>query len=129
MNTLCVSGSYEPPGQLAANDCISIASGPSILLTTGGVNIGPILYFETSFTASARSSGVKSIRLSTDTPCRSYAGGLVTNGCVGEYHSPGTSPFGTGRSSIGHTGFAVPRSNTYRQTSVLGSATALTRGS
>ena len=28
-----------------------------------------------------------------DTPCRSNAGGLVGNGCVGEYHSPGTSPF------------------------------------
>src|SRR4029450_3063412 len=120
MKTLCVSGSNEPPGQLVANDCISIASGPSILLTTGGVKIGPILYFDTSFTASARSSGGKLSKLSIEMPWMSYAGGLVTNGCVGAYHSPGTSPFGTGRSSIGHTGFAVPRSNTYRQTSVLG---------
>ena len=45
-------------------------------------------------------------------PWRSYAGGLVTNGCVGEYHSPGTSPFSTGRSSIGHNGLPVARSNT-----------------
>ena len=63
-------------------------------------------------TASARSSGVKSIRSSIDTPWRSYAGGLVGNGCVGEYHSPGTSPFATGRSSIGQTGWPVTRSNT-----------------
>src|SRR2546428_12849117 len=109
---LCVSGSYEPPGQLVANDCMSIASGPSILLTTGGVKIGPILYFETSFTASARSSGVKLIRSSIAMPCRSYGGGLVTNGCVGEYHSPCTSPFGTGRSSIGLIGGHVTQLNT-----------------
>ena len=32
------------------------------------------------------------------------AGGLVTHGCVGEYHSPGTSPFSTARSSIGQMG-------------------------
>src|SRR5437773_6391381 len=102
--SLCVSGSYDPPSQLVANACISVASGPSILLTTGGVKIGPILYFETSFTASARSSGVKLIRSSIAMPCRSYGGGFVTNGCVGEYHSPGTSPFGTGRSSIGQIG-------------------------
>ena len=62
--------------------------------------------------ASARSSGVKSIRSSIDTPWRSNGGGLVTNGCVGEYHSPGTSPFSTGRSSIGQTGWPVTRSKT-----------------
>ena len=44
------------------------------------------------------------MRSSIDTPWRSNAGGLVTKGCVGAYHSPGTSPFSTGRSSIGHTG-------------------------
>ena len=41
-----VSGSNEPPGQLApptsAGSC-SVASGPSSELTTGGVKIGPIL--------------------------------------------------------------------------------------
>ena len=36
------------------------------------------------------SSGVKSIRSSSEA-LRSNAGGLVGNGCVGEYHSPGTS--------------------------------------
>ena len=71
---MCVSGSYDPPGQFVppvADGSTSVPSGPSTLLTTGGVKIGPILYFATSFTASARSSGVKSIRSSIDTPCRS----------------------------------------------------------
>ena len=36
------------------------------------------------------------MRSSIDVPWRSKAGGLVGNGCVGEYHSPGTSPFATG---------------------------------
>ena len=61
--------------------------------------------------ASAWSSGVKSIRSSSETPWRSNAGGLVGNGCVGAYHSPGTSPFSTGRSSIGQIGCPVARSN------------------
>ena len=38
------------------------------------------------------------------------AGGLSGNGCVGEYHSPGTLPFGTGRSSTPNTGFPFVRS-------------------
>src|SRR5258706_14488484 len=98
-NTVWLSGSYDPPAQLVdAWGIESAASGPSILLSTGGVKIGPILYLEVSFTASARSCGVKSIRSSTETPVRPYAGGFVGNGCVGEYHSPGTSPFSTGRS-------------------------------
>src|SRR5256885_10856174 len=60
-----VSGSYEPPCQFAppvAAGRISVAFGPSNLLTTGGVKIGPILYFDTNSTACALSSGVKSMR-------------------------------------------------------------------
>src|SRR6266550_9187686 len=102
-----VSGSNDPPGQfeppVACGD-INVPSGPGHWLTTGGVKIGPSLYFDARVTASARSCGVKSIRSSIVTPWRSNAGGFVGNGCVGEYHSPGTSPFGTGRSSMGHTG-------------------------
>src|SRR5437762_14025803 len=44
---MCVSGSNDPPGQLVpppAAPSASVASGPSSLLTTGGVNTGPILY-------------------------------------------------------------------------------------
>src|SRR3977135_79276 len=102
-----VSGSNDPPCQFAppvAAGRMSVARGPSHLLTTGGVKIGPILYLDANWTASALSAGVKSIRSSSDTPCRSNAGGLLGNGCVGEYHSPGTSPLGTARSTIGQTG-------------------------
>ena len=54
------------------------------------------------------------MRSASDTPCRSYGAGLVGCGCVGEYHSPGTLPASTLRSSIGHTGAPVTRSNTKR---------------
>ena len=43
---------------------------------------------------------------------RANGGGLVGNGCVGDDTSPGTSLFGTARSSIGQSGFPVSRSNT-----------------
>src|SRR5580658_3953962 len=58
--------------------------------------------------------------------CRANAGGLVGKGCVGELHSPGTSDCGTGRSSIGHRGLPVSRSNTYRNPNVVGCATTST---
>ena len=104
---------------------VNDASGPPTLLTTAGRNIGPIRYIFTSSRALLRNSGVKSISSSTVIACRAYAGGFVGNGCVGEYHSPGTSPCGAARSSIGHTGWPVTRSNTYRNDSLLGNATAL----
>ena len=37
--------------------------------------------------------------LSNRSPASASGGGFNGNGCVGEYHSPGTSPLGTGRSS------------------------------
>ena len=58
-------------------------------------------------------------------PCRSNAAGRVGNGWVGEYHSPGTLPAGTGRSSMGHTGSPVTRSKTYTKACLLGWAMAL----
>src|ERR1041385_1104648 len=127
--TVWVSGSYDPPGQLVpplAVPIVSVASGPPTLLSEGGVNTGPILYFEISVIASSRSAGVKSIRSSLNTPLRLYAGGLLGIGCVAEYHSPGTVPFSTGFSGIGHTGFPVTRSSTYRNPCLLGCATAFT---
>ena len=42
----------------------------------------------------------------------SNGGGFVGNGWVGEYHSPGTLPCGTGRSSMGQSGSPVARSKT-----------------
>jgi hypothetical protein len=41
--------------------------------------------------------------------CLANAGGFVGKGCVGQDSSPGTSDFGTGRSSIGHSGLPVSR--------------------
>src|SRR5579862_3299198 len=125
----CVSGSYAPPGQFEPPPAVAIPrvpQGPLALLTTGGVNCGPILYFATSCKACALSSGVKLIKSSILEPCLSKAGGLVGNGCVGEYHSPGTVPFSTGRSSMGQMGWPVARSSTYRNACLLGCATALT---
>src|SRR5262245_5957221 len=121
--TVCVSGSYEPPGQLVppfAVPTVSVASGPPTLLMVGGVNTGPILYRSTTCSASSRSAGVKLIKSSMEIPFREYAGGLLGNGCVGEYHSPGTSPFSTGRSSMGHTGWPFTRSKTYNQPCFVG---------
>ena len=86
--------------------------GEVYLTTDGGVKIGPYLYFFRISIASARSSGVKSIRSSIVTPCRSNAGGFVGNGCVGDAFSPGTVDGAVGRSSIGHTGSPVARSRT-----------------
>ena len=80
--------------------------------TGGGVKMGPSWARSAMRIASSRSSGVKSTRSSMVIPCRSNAAGFVGNGCVGEYHSPGTLPCGTGRSSMGQTGSPVTRSNT-----------------
>src|SRR5882724_462348 len=112
---MCVSGSYDAPGQFVpplAVPRVSVANGPSILLSTGGVNTGPILYLVISFFASSRIAGVKSIKSSIEIPLRLYAGGLVGNGCVGEYHSPGTVPTSTARSSKSQIGLPVTRSKT-----------------
>src|SRR6185436_12287647 len=122
-----VSGSYEPPGQFAPFGTYSVPILPSYPLVIGGVKSGPILYCETIFSASALIAGVKSITSSMRKPCRSKGGGLVGNGCVGEYHSVGTAPTSTGRSSIGHTGWPVCWSNTYTKPCLVGCAIALIR--
>src|SRR4029078_10313869 len=54
-----------------------------------------------------------------------WAGGVVGGVCVGDVFSPGTSDCGTARSSIGHTGWPVTRSKTYRNACLVGCATAL----
>ena len=86
---------------------------------------GPETYPARICQASRRSAGVKSIRSSTETPCCSNGGGLVGEGWVDEYHSPGTLPPGTERSSIGQTGAPVTRSNTQVKPCLLTMATAL----
>lgn len=64
---------------------------------------------------------------STVKPCFVNGAGFVGNGCVGYAASPGTSLAGTDRSSTGHSGFPVTRSNTNRNPSFVGAATASTR--
>ncbi len=113
-----VSGSSAPPSQLAPPSEPGTTSVPVVpsgaLAIDGGVN-GVVLkrIFSSAFTASARSSGVKSIRSLTVAPCRSNAAGFDGIGCVGEVFSPGTSVCSTGRSGIGQTGAPVTRSKTY----------------
>jgi hypothetical protein len=104
-----VSGSNAPPPQFAPPINPGTISMPS---SDGGVYRGPRRYFFISAWASALSSGVRSNASSSVTPCGENAGGLVGNGCVGHASSPGTSLFGAGRSSMGHTGLPVTRSNT-----------------
>src|SRR6267143_3399819 len=112
-----VSGSNAAPCQSAPPTepgswivpFLSVGPAPRI---DGGVNRGPVTYCFVMAIASARNSGVKSIRLSTVDPWRSNAAGLVGKGCVGDVRSPGVADCGTGRSSIGQTGLPVTRSNT-----------------
>src|SRR5262249_9464359 len=59
-------------------------------------------------------------------PCRLKGGTTVGKGCVGDVTSPGTSDFGTGRSSTGHSGLPVTRSNTNRNPVLEASATTST---
>ena len=54
----------RPVGRGRLAPIVRVAIGPSARLTDGGVNIGPSRYFAIAFSASARSSGVKSIRSS-----------------------------------------------------------------
>ena len=78
------------------------------------MNSGPSRNCCISASASAWISGVRSFASSSDTPCLLKGGGLVGNGCVGYSTSPGTSVVvSTARSSMGHTGSPVTRSNTY----------------
>src|SRR5437660_5368327 len=93
--------------------------------TDGGVNIGPIRYPLIASSAICLSCGVQSMRSLSVNPCLSTAAGLVGNGWVGDVFSPGASDCGTGRSTIGHTGWPVTRSKTYSQPTLCGSATAL----
>src|SRR5215813_8827588 len=76
---VCVSGSYEPPGQFVPPEAVpvvNVPSGPSILLSAGGVNTPPNLYFDAMALAFSLISGVKSARSLSRTPLRLYAGGF-----------------------------------------------------
>ena len=112
-----VSGSTAAPPQSAPPTTPGICSVPRVppgdsSTSEGAVKSGPLTYCSKTASASCRSSGVKSIRSSTLVPCWSKGGGFVGNGWVAAYHSPGTSPGGTGRSSMGQIGSPVTRSKT-----------------
>ena len=78
-----------------------------------GVYSGPSRNPSTASSAIRRISGVKSTRSSTSAPWYSKGAGRVGNGWVGASSSPSRSvSVATGRSSMGHTGSPVTRSNT-----------------
>ena len=79
--------------------------------STAGCRSPPVRTARRSRRPRLAGSGLKSTRVSTEMPCTSNAAGFVGNGWVGEIHSPGVSEPGTGRSTMGHTGSPVTRSN------------------
>src|SRR5262245_25212120 len=109
-----VSGSKQPPSQFDPPLLPGICSDPALPSaprTAGGSQaVVPYLYILRTRSASALISGVQSITSLSRIPCMSYGAGFDGIGCVGEYHSPGTVPFGTGVSTIGQTGAPVTRS-------------------
>ena len=117
------SGSKAAPPQLAPPPQPGTTKLPC---SDGGRNNGPMRTSARRFNARSRSLGVKSIRSSSLTPCSSNGGGQVGNGCVGDACSPSKSLFGTGRSSMGHSGVPVTRSKTYRKPTLLTCTTART---
>ncbi len=130
---MLVSGSYEPPGQFVpppADASISVASGPSALLTTGGVKIGPILYREIDLHAFGAKLGREVDEIVDDESLPVVVERLAASVerkrlrrrvLLARAHHL-SEP---GRSSIGHNGCPVTRSNTYRNACLVGCATAL----
>jgi hypothetical protein len=124
-----VSGSTAAPPQFAPPTQPGIRivpCFPSTPFTVGGVNMGPYTKSSRIASASARSSGVKSIRSSVVMPWWSKGRGQVGKGCVSAATSPGTFDGGTGRSSIGHRGSPVSRSNAKTNACLVTWATAFT---
>ena len=97
----------------------------TVSVSAGGLN-RPVRAFEMRSRQAARSASLRKIRREVvsviDLPRerRQHVG----NGCVGQACSPGTSLFGTGRSSMGHTGSPVTRSNTNTKPCLVACATA-----
>jgi hypothetical protein len=96
-------------------------------VSAGGVNM-PVRAFEILSRQAARSASVISqgVTSSGFTTWRAD-GGSVEKGCVGQDCSPGISLFGTARSSMGHTGLPVTRSNTNTKPCLVACATASMR--
>src|SRR5215831_8905899 len=123
-----VSGSSAPPSQSTPPEPgnVKVPFVPFAASTTdGGVYIGPSRYPLTASRAICLSWGVKSMRSLSLIPCLSTAAGLLGNGCVAAVFSPGASDCGTGRSSIGQTGWPLVRSNTKANDCFVNCTTAL----
>jgi len=86
----------------------------TVSLNAGGVNSPSLRAFAMRVFQVSRCSAVRMYGLisSTVSRCGANGGGAVGNGCVGHAASPGISLEGTRRSSMGHIGSPVTRSNT-----------------
>ena len=93
----------------------------------GGVNTPSLRAARNRFSTLARDAGSRCGLMSLAVKVRRPNGsGRVGNGCVGQACSPGMSLAGTGRSSIGHSGWPVTRSNTKSWPVLVGCATMST---
>ena len=85
----------------------------SVPCTLGGVKILIIAEARPKLVRQkSRSAVVGPHASSAERCCTASGGGAVGKGCVGDATSPGTSLFGTGRSSTGKTGTPVSRFST-----------------
>src|SRR3954464_1930136 len=111
---------FDPP-RAPGSEIVSVSPGG---VKSPSLRMPAILSFQ-----EARSSGVRIYGLTSSAVIfwRAKGGGAVGNGCVGHACSPGIKLLGTDRSSIGHKGLPVTRSNTYRNPCLLDCATTSTR--
>src|SRR5215218_2410945 len=86
----------------------------TVSLNDGGVKSPSLRAFAMRVFHVSRSSGVRMYGLMSSAVsfCGANGGGAVGNGWVGDAASPGISLVGTRRSSMGHIGCPVTRSNT-----------------
>src|SRR5689334_18915898 len=96
---------FDPP-RAPGSEIVSVMPGG---VKSPSLRIAAIRFFH-----AARSSGVRIYGFTSSAVifCRAKGGGAVGNGCVGHASSPGIRLLGTGRSSMGHSGLPVTRSNT-----------------
>src|SRR5579872_3724847 len=113
-----LAGSTAAVPQLAPPPTPGIVTVPFML---GGVNRPSLREFRIrSRQVACSASGMYGLTSFSVSACLAKGGGLLGKGCVGHACSPGTSDFGTGRSSIGHNGCPVTRSSTKRNPCLVG---------
>ena len=106
----CRAGSNAAPPQFAP------PAVPGDRIVPGAVEGGVKMPSERSdsifLRQALRSQNVNPQASSGFTESGSSGAGLTGKGCVGDSHSPGIAPCGTGRSSIGNSGLPLVRSKT-----------------